>query len=271
MRLIFATVTTALMLAMAAKKRSLSLSGCLAAVFVGMCTFTNDNLMFSVVLLTFFVTSSYWTKYGANIKKKIDADYVEGGQRSATQVFSNGLVGSLISVYYQVQFDGISPQDMTREQRHLCLTLIWAYIGFYAFCNADTWASELGVLSQSWPVLITTFKKVPPGTNGALSKLGLLASIAGGAAVGIAADVALFSQYFGAYGSRALPRIPYNMVASFVGLIGSLVDSLLGALFQVSYLTNEHKVSLTKRGDDTKVIAGRDVITNDQVKKTCPL
>ena len=48
----------------------------------------------------------------------------------------------------------------------------------------DTLASELGILSSSPPILLTTLKTVPPGTNGALSFLGTAASVGGGMAMG---------------------------------------------------------------------------------------
>ena len=48
----------------------------------------------------------------------------------------------------------------------------------------DTLASELGILSNTPPILLTTLKTVPPGTNGALSLLGTAASIGGGMAMG---------------------------------------------------------------------------------------
>ena len=54
----------------------------------------------------------------------------------------------------------------------------------FACCMGDTLASELGILSTSPPILLTTLKTVPPGTNGALSLIGTAASIGGGMAMG---------------------------------------------------------------------------------------
>ena len=58
----------------------------------------------------------------------------------------------------------------------------------YACCNGDTWSSELGILSTSQPRLITSCwrRSVAPGTNGAMSLLGTLAAVAGGAIIGLA-------------------------------------------------------------------------------------
>jgi uncharacterized membrane protein len=62
-------------------------------------------------------------------------------------------------------------------------TLIGSHRHF-ACCMGDTLASELGILSSSPPILLTTLKTVPPGTNGALSLLGTAASVGGGMAMG---------------------------------------------------------------------------------------
>ena len=58
----------------------------------------------------------------------------------------------------------------------------------------DTLASELGILSKSPPLLITTFKRVPPGTNGAMSVLGTVVSILGGGLIGLTFVIDLLSE-----------------------------------------------------------------------------
>jgi uncharacterized protein (TIGR00297 family) len=64
----------------------------------------------------------------------------------------------------------------------------------FACCLGDTFASELGILSHSPPILITTFKPVPPGTNGAMSLGGTLASLMGGGIVGLAIATSLILE-----------------------------------------------------------------------------
>ncbi|KAJ2703631.1 hypothetical protein H4218_000097 [Coemansia sp. IMI 209128] len=252
------------------RRQSLSGSGTVAAALVGLSTASNDNIMFTVVLLAFFISSSYWTKYQARAKARLDPCYAKASRRDWKQVLCNGGVGAVISVVYQYNFDGRRPADMSLEERKLMTLLIWGYIGFYSCCAADTWASELGTLSSDWPVLITTLKQVPPGTNGGVSKLGMLASFAGGALIGLTADVAMWVQYFGAYKSGALPRIPYNMLGSVFGMLGSLIDSLLGATVQASYAVNKRIASDISANELSQVkgavlVAGRDVLSNNMV------
>lgn len=138
--------------------------------------------------------------------------------------------------------------------------LLASYIGHYACCAADTWASELGVLSKSKPRLITTFRAVPPGTNGGVSLLGLAASTLGGAFVGLLYLVmSLFSP-------TAQPQV--IVLGAIAGLFGSLLDSLLGATLQATWFDTSAKKICEERIHSAGAavhICGVDVLTNEQV------
>jgi len=103
-----------------------------------------------------------------------------------------------------------------------------AFAGTLAAVNADTWATELGVLSRRPPRLISTWKVVERGASGGVSLAGLLAALAGAALIaGLAALTAVESNLAG--------RVFIFGVVTLAGLAGSLVDSLLGATAQVIY------------------------------------
>ena len=73
---------------------------------------------------------------------------------------------------------------------------------------------------------------VPQGTNGAISLIGTLASALGGLFIGLVYFVVM------AVCSRddvnAPPQWPIIAIATFSGVYGSMVDSLLGATLQYS-------------------------------------
>jgi uncharacterized protein (TIGR00297 family) len=103
------------------------------------------------------------------------------------------------------------------------------FIGSIAAATADTMASELGVLQN--PRLITTFKKVPPGTDGGISILGTTAGIIGAGIIGF------FAYILGVY-----PVLTEALaIAVIAGTFGCFFDSILGAVLEKrNYLTNEH-------------------------------
>ena len=107
---------------------------------------------------------------------------------------------------------------------------ILPWIGFavsLAAVNADTWATELGVLNPTQPRMITNLgKRVEKGTSGGISFLGTLASLLG------AAVIALPAAFLSPAGT--LPPV-YWLLITASGLAGSLFDSFLGATVQAMY------------------------------------
>ncbi|KAH9984546.1 integral membrane protein DUF92-domain-containing protein [Russula vinacea] len=149
-------------------------------------------------------------------------------------------------------------------------TLIGSHRHF-ACCMGDTLASELGILSSSPPILLTTLKTVPPGTNGALSLLGTAASVGGGMAMGWTMWAALSVENASCRdqtGDLFLLLLGWGAIA---GGLGSLLDSLLGATLQRTQYSNTSKRILTDTStvpqddSDIKVVSGLDVLTNNHV------
>ncbi len=86
-----------------------------------------------------------------------------------------------------------------------------------AEATADTLASELGEVLGGPPLLLTTGRRVAPGSNGAVSLAGTLAGTSGAVVVVLVAVFSLGLSHDGA-------------LSAGVGAIGGLfVDSLLGA------------------------------------------
>ena len=93
----------------------------------------------------------------------------------------------------------------------------------FACCLGDTLASELGILSRSPPILITTLKPVPPGTNGGLSTMGTLASVGGGLFMGLTIAVTLIAQSTACRVQWQDILFPLLLWGAFAGGFGSLV------------------------------------------------
>lgn len=177
---------------------SLTRGGAIAAFVVGTLVFGFGGWQSGLLLLTFFATSSALTRWHAQRKHHPE----HRGGRSAGQVIANGLVPTILAVW-----SGIAPSPL----------VVAAFAGAIAAATADTWATEVGLLSPSPPRLITTWRAVAPGTSGGVTLLGTAAGAAG------AGVIALMSQWlFGT--SDDVVWIP-AMAAVFI-------DSMLGATLE---------------------------------------
>ncbi|OBZ81092.1 Transmembrane protein 19, partial [Choanephora cucurbitarum] len=214
--ILFAFSLSVLLVIHSRRKKSLSVDGATAAFVLGMVTFSSQLWVFTVVLLTFFLSSSKLTKFKANQKRLLEAEYEASSERNAVQVACNGLMGGLAVFWFQLYCEPFSTSCF--HQARWSLIFLWAYVGHYACCAGDTWASELGILNKDWPILITRMEKVPPGTNGAVSLLGLTASLAGGALVGFSAALTLYLE-------QACYGFAWELIVlgSLAGLGGSMV------------------------------------------------
>lgn len=137
--------------------------------------------------------------------------------------------------------------------------------GAFACCSGDTWASELGcVLSSRDPFLITTFKRVPRGTNGGVSWIGLFVSFLGGMVVGLAYFLTVRLTVAANVLMVSPPQWPLIVCGGMAGLFGSVVDSLLGATLQYSGLDEDGKIVDTP-AKGVRYISGLRIIDNHSV------
>jgi len=243
------------------KKRSLNLSGAISAVFVGFFT-ALASIRFAVVLVAFFLSSSILTKFKSSKKKIIEEDFKEGGQRNWEQVFANGGGGTVCALLY-LYYGGGTEVCLDFHEHFLLSAIITAFIGHYACCNGDTWASELGVLSKGDPWLITTGRKIVKGTNGGVSPEGTLASIVGGTLIGLAFYVSNYLVGLScAAHSYQWIAIPFGAATGFAG---SLLDSLMGATLQYSGYCSSSKRVVSTPSVTTRHITGIHLLSNHQV------
>ncbi|HCC79673.1 MAG: hypothetical protein A2X25_08860 [Chloroflexi bacterium GWB2_49_20] len=234
------------------RAHSLSTSGALAAVLIGTVIFGLGGWQWAVILLVFFISSSLLSRLFAKRKSSLNEKFDKGGQRDAGQVLANGGIAAL--------FAGL----------HFFLpSASWPWLAFtasLAAVNADTWATELGVLNPTPPRLITTGHLVEKGTSGGISWGGTLAALAGAGLVAACAQLVR-------PGSGFLLTFSFTTLA---GLLGAFFDSFLGATFQAIY-TCPHCNKETERhpvhtcGTATTHLRGFKWLNNDLVNVGCAL
>jgi len=259
-RIIQSIIITGAMVTRGYTKGSLNKSGSIAASIVGIIIgMTGMKLL--VVLGVFFVSSSFFTKYKADVKRKIEDDFKEGGERNWIQVFSNGFAGTLTCciILYSV---GVRDIYFDFIHHHWESSLLAAYIAHFACCNGDTWASELGVLSKTKPILITDLRTVPTGTNGGITQVGCGVSLLGGLAIGLSYYLAniVFCDI-----SSQPPQHAVILLGAISGSFGSLVDSILGATLQYSGWDTKKQKVVAAPGPNVKHICGINLLDNHQV------
>src|SRR5512136_1206848 len=236
---------------LAYRREALTQSGALGAVLTGTAIFGFGGLGWGLLLITFFVSSSLLTRYKQAAKAQVAEQFAKGGPRDIAQALANGGLAALIAVAYGLTGSAHLP-------------LLFAFVGAMAEANADTWATELGVLSRQTPRMITTREPVAPGTSGGVTRDGTLAELAAAALIGVLA--ALFGW---------IGKIPWNVavlllpVGALAGVIGSLVDSLLGATLQGIYYCDacgkETERELHRCGNRTRLMRGWRALNNDWV------
>jgi uncharacterized protein (TIGR00297 family) len=256
-QLVFGFLLAVIIAYAAYRARSLSRSGALAATLVGAVIFGLGGWQWAVLLLTFFISSSALSRAFKGRKRGLNEKFSKGSQRDAGQVFGNGGLATLFAGL-SVFFPGES----------------WPWLAFaaaLAAVNADTWATELGVLSPRPPrMMIDLTKIVEKGTSGGISLFGTFAALAGAALIGILAGTL-----------SPLPDSPLNWFSitlwvTFAGLAGSLVDSFLGATVQAIYHcpacdkeTERHPQHTC--GAQTALQRGLPWLDNDWVNFACAL
>jgi len=99
---------------------------------------------------------------------------------------------------------------------------------------SDTLSSEIGRLSVKKPIMINSFKEVEKGIDGAITLLGTAAATLG------ALITAMFFWFVNSsIGISTLYTTKIIIVVSICGLLGSLIDSYIGAFFETKgYINN---------------------------------
>lgn len=137
---------------LAYRAKALTLLGAVFAFFLTVGLYISGGIPFLAALFGFFISSSFFTKLRTREKEELEkALYEKGGNRDHIQVLANGGAAFIIAAAHYV---------MPGQQ------LPVAYFVAIAACNADSWASEIGIMSRSIPFSIINFKPIQRGMSG---------------------------------------------------------------------------------------------------------
>lgn len=203
------------------RRGSLSTDGAIAAAWVGASIGMGLGLRGFIVLCVFFFTSTLLGRVGKVRKQRFETHYAKGHRRDVLQVLANGGVASACATWLWLG-------SRTAPEPSAVTPIAVAAYASLASANADTWATELGVLSRSQPWHLLQWRRVAAGTSGAISGLGSLVAWLGAATIAA-------SAYVGHAGAGRVLAVAVAIVTG-AGFLGALADSALGAVAQRQYV-----------------------------------
>ena len=204
-------LVTGLFAALAYALGMVSRDGALGGFVVGTAIYASLGPGGFAVLALFVVGGSALTLIGYRRKERNGAAEAGGGRRGARNALAN--CGVAVACALLAALTGYG-------------AFAAAFVASLGAAFADTSESEVGGLARRTPRLITNLRKVPPGTDGAVSVPGTLAGVV---AAGVTALLGLALGLLDGLGAALLVAC-----ASF---LGTIADSLVGVL--VPRLGNE--------------------------------
>ncbi len=229
-RLPWAVVLNGLVAAAGYFARSVTVTGAITGVAIGIVVYVSTGWQGWVLLLLTFAAATMASRTGLKRKMVLGLAEERGGRRGPGNAIANTGVAAIAAA---VALTGSSP-DLARL----------AFAVALAAGGSDTIASEIGKAFGRHTVSITSLKRVPPGTSGAMSLEGTAAGVAGALALGAAA-VAL-----GLVPADALPLVVVAATA------GSLIESWLGATLEAPGILNNDMLNFINTATAALVAVG---------------
>jgi len=188
----------------------LTMSGSVASFVVGGIIGSLGSIGWLITLIAFTFLGFFVTKFRFQLKERMGLQEGRKGERTYRNVLANGLVPAVVAI---VAF--------ALGEQNSALAGI-AFIASVSVAASDTAASELGVLS-SRTYLITTFRRVPPGTDGGISAFGTACCVLGAAVASLVGWVIIMPVSV---------LDPFLLVPVAAGVAGCMIDSVIGATLE---------------------------------------
>ena len=167
-------------------------------------------------VVSYLILGSLVTKIGYKYKNKIGIAEKRGGRRGPENVWGSAATGTFFAFLYKLNIGNL-------------ILLKVAFASSFSAKLADTFGSEIGKRFGSNTFLITSFRNVKKGTEGAISLEGTLASLFG----------AILMSYIMFFLNILGSNIEF-LIVSISGFFATIIESIIGAEFQEKYqLSNE--------------------------------
>ncbi len=204
MNVLAALLVTTLFASLAYALGMVSRGGALGGLVVGATIYYCLGPQGFAILALFVVGGSLLTRLGYGRKRRAGTAEAGGGRRGARNALANAGVATLCAVLAALTY-----LDLFAA----------AFVASLGAAFADTAESEVGQLYARAPRLISTMRRVPSGTDGAVSVQGTLAGLAA---------AALTAAVGSALGLVVGPAS--TLVVALAAFLGTVADSLVGAL-----------------------------------------
>jgi len=212
LKFIYSLIVVVILAYIIKKKGYLDDVGIVVSTLMAFVILMGTDIKWLLIILSFLMLGSLVSRMGRSKKESMK---LYEWRRSLKNVLANGLVAILVVIMYIL---GILDYN----------TALFGYVGAISAATSDTFSSELGILSEETPRLITTFEKVERGTDGGITLWGIVVGVIGGFLIGLLATLLFNNNYL-------------LIVGTLSGILGNLSDSLSGALFErKGILNNEH-------------------------------
>lgn len=191
--------------------------------------------------ITILLSEYFVIFFISKIKKIFIKDYKKDKARTFLQVLINGGLGTLFIILYGIF-----------KQRYLLIVSVISLSG----CFIDSISSDVGVLSKSNPYDFIKRRVTQKGISGGVSVLGTVS--------------ALICSFIVAFATYKYLNLTYSYLFIITGLIflQTIVDSILGSLFQAKYRCIKCKMMTEKLehcNKKTKLIEGFSWVNNNMV------
>ena len=204
-QVIVALLVPAIFAVMAYLLGTVSRGGAIGGYIVAALIYLSLGWQGFTVLALFVVGGSALTRLGYERKERSGTAEGGGGRRGARNALANGGVAVLCAL-----LAALTPYP---------IAFAAAFVASLGAAFADTAESEIGQLFARTPRRITDLRKVPPGTDGAVSFPGTLAGLAAaGLTAALGASLGLVE------GSGPL------LLVALAAFAGTIADSLIGVL-----------------------------------------